>query len=145
MPEIFPVTKLPSGINVVDRVYGLASEFEGGYKQTRKETNRVTKRFEPFWNVTLDPDQWFAFLVFFRARGTWDAWHWTFPLEMYGLPGYGGFSQAVDDGSGYGQSKTPAGYGEGPVLLVRFVEQEFRQEYSTEFRKWSVATVLETV
>ena len=122
-------------------------EFEGGYKETRARHTRIVKIFEVEWD-SLPTSEYLALLEFWRARnGGADAFYWQFPLEMYGEPGWGGYDADPPDsssGSGY-ETDYEVGWGEGPKFLVRFLDDELEQTYSTEYDRWSVRVRMETV
>lgn len=146
--ETFPTTiRNPSRMRPMDVASTVRVEFEGGYKETRARHTRILKVFELEWDH-LPADEYLAFLEFWRARnGASEAFYWQFPLEMYGEPGWGGHdTDPPDSGSGTGfESEVDVGWGEGPKFLVRFLEDELHQEYSTEYDRWTVRVRLETV
>ena len=138
--ETFPIETVgyPSRMRVKDLAPVYSTPYEG-YEQTGMAVTRIRKEFEVTYE-RMESDQWIALVEFYHTvHGGADAFYWQFPIGVYGSEsgyGMGGYGEG-----GYGEG----GYGEGPVFLVRFVGDELEQEYSTEYDRWAVRTVLREV
>ena len=136
--ETFPWDEIrnPISIKVRDKASVVRTKFEGGYEHTRARNTSIPKQFELFWNA-MEASDWMALLKFFRARhGGAEAFYWQFPIGIYGEP--------TDISEAGFESEIEVGFGEGPIFLVQFVNDELEQEYLNADR-WRMTVVLEEI
>jgi hypothetical protein len=89
----------------------------------------MPKSFEMTW-TSARYSEWLAMVRFWRSvYGSANAFYWQFPIELYGVGGWGGQDGFVEDPGGWDAEGEGFDYNEGPVFLVRFAKDSFQQQY----------------
>lgn len=132
----------PTDLEITDICNSISHPYNG-YSASRATSGKIQKLFAHTWIVTTD--QWIAFVEFWRSvYGNVNAFYYQFPVELYGSPGYGGYG-GTEPPDGF-DADQPVGYGEGPILTVRFAEKQLPQKYRTNFPgTWSVQASMREV
>ena len=122
--EYFPSTiRNPIGLIPRDLAEIIEDEFQAGYSQTAPAATGIPKEFELAYKVPTD--EYLDFVEFYRARhGGAEEFFWQWPLDGFGLPGYGGIG-GEEDPTGFDTHPLArdVAIGEGPFFLVKFKGQ----------------------
>lgn len=141
----FPWASLPDPqtFKVKDICHTIRHEYGGGYTASRRDGTKIQKEIYMKWDNLTGP-QWLAIVEFYRSvGGSAEAFYFEFPVGLYGSPGYGGYAN-LEPPDGF-DNDAAVGYGNGPIMIARFDDDELSQEYYYDhFQHWIVeATVRE--
>ena len=125
-----------SGIVPGDRCFSIHDEYTG-YKASRPTATRKVKAFKVTHRL-MNTQQWLALIEFWRLVGDHDAFYWEFPIELYGVAGYGGDNLGEEDPGGWDTEGDGMGFGAGPVFLVQFEGKILWQTHVKPFY-WGVS------
>lgn len=133
----------------IDEVcHTIRHQYGGGYDASRPEASKMQKEFQIQFTY-MTSENWIFLVEFWRSvHGNADAFYFQFPAELYGSPGYGGFtftfgSILLAGGSGYGgyggveppdgfDADQAVGYGEGPIFTTKFVNDRLPQRHRSD-------------
>jgi hypothetical protein len=131
----------PTEMDVIEHAHVTTHPYSGGYSSSRPDGTKIQKSITMRWNA-MTSAEWLELVEFWRSvGGPANAFYYEF-IEIYGSPGYGGYG-GLEPLDGF-DADQDAGYGDGPIFTVRFVEANLPQRYRSGFNIWSVeATVRE--
>ncbi len=117
----------PSGIKVIPVTSTIITPSEAGYDTCRPRWTRNRMKIVLEWSGSegmMSPASFNALLEFFwNRRGPALPFYFQVPVGLYGSPdGYSG--EADPSGLDPFDTEVDVGYGEGPVYLVRFTQEE---------------------
>lgn len=132
----------PSELEVIEHSNIVSHKYSGGYSSTRPDGTRIQKSIYVKWPA-MTPAEWLAFIEFWRSvGGAANAFNFEF-IELYGSPGYGGYG-GIEPYDGF-DADLDTGYGDGPILTVRFTNPDQPQRHRTGFNLWEVETTVREV
>lgn len=131
-------------INPTDICHTIEHPYGGGYCASRPENSKMQKEFE-ISMLAMTSAEWLNLVEFWRSvKGNGDAFYFQFPIEIYGSPGYGGYG-GLEPSDGFDADQA-VGYGEGPILTVRFVGNKLHQKQHSEIPfHWQANFILREV
>lgn len=121
MTEYFPSTiRAPYDMSPNDLAEIIEDEFQAGYSQTAPAATGIPKEVDVAFKVPTN--EYLDFVEFWRARhGGAEEFFWQWPLQGFGLPGYGGIG-GEEDPTGFDTHPLArdVAVDEGPLFLVKF-------------------------
>lgn len=117
----------PSALKIAPVTSTVVTSSEAGYDTTRPRWTRNRMKIVLEWSGTegmMGPASFSALLDFFwRQRGQALPFYFQLPIGLYGFPGaYGGVAEPA--GTDPFDSELEVGFGQGPIWLVRFTQDE---------------------
>ncbi len=134
---------LPDSMEPTDICHTISHPYGGGYDASRPEASKMQKAFAYGW-LNMSSARWLAFIEFWRSvKGNANAFYWPFPVGLYGSPGYGGYG-GLEPPDGF-DADIEAGFGDGPILTVKFISNEQPQRWKNGTNRWVVNTAVREV